>query len=88
MSLRSCDFVNGLDDFIHELPVVGDEQDGAGVGLEIVLQPEEGEEVEVVGRLVEHEQVGLHDKQAGEVGAHDPAAAEFLARLPVKVFAV
>jgi len=30
----------------------------------------------VVGRLVQHEEVGLHDEKAGEVGAHDPAAAE------------
>ena len=32
----------------------------------------------MVGRLVEEEQIGLHDQQAGEVGPHNPATAEFL----------
>ena len=31
----------------------------------------------MVGRLVEHEQVRLHDEELGEVGAHDPAAGVF-----------
>ena len=72
-----CDFVNLFDDFVHELAVMGDEEDGAGIVFEIVLEPEEGDEVEVVGRFVEHEEVGLHHEEAREVGAHDPAAAEF-----------
>ena len=32
----------------------------------------------MVGRFVEQEEVGLHHEQAGEVGAHDPATAQFL----------
>ena len=72
------DFVNAVDEGVHEFEIVGDEQEGTGAGFEILLEPEEGEEVEVVGRFVEEEEVGLHDEEAGEVGAHDPAAAEFL----------
>ena len=56
---------------------MGDHEDGSGVVQQVSLEPEQGKEVEVVRRLVEHEQVGLHDEQAGEVGAHDPATGEF-----------
>jgi len=41
-------------------------------------------EVEVVGRLVEQEEVRLHDEQAGKARAHNPAAAH-LAGLAVEL---
>ena len=72
------DLINRLDDFIHELPVVRDQEHGAGISLEVVLQPEQGDKVEVVGRLIEEEQIGLHDKQSGQMSSHDPTAAQFL----------
>ena len=53
-----------------------DEQHGAGVVLEILLEPDEREQVEVVRGLVEHQQIGLHDEQAREVRAHHPAAGK------------
>ncbi len=61
---------------IQEFAIVGNEDQPAGVTREIVLEPEQGLEIEVVGRLVEHEQRGLADQQAGEVRAHDPAAGK------------
>ncbi len=42
----------------------------------------------MIGRLVEHEQIGLHDEQAGQMGAHDPAAAEFAGGLGEMFLAV
>ena len=72
------DLVDGLNDLVHELAVVRNQEHGAGVGLEIVLEPEERDKVEVVGRFVEQEEVGLHHEQTGEVGAHDPSTAQFL----------
>ncbi len=71
------DFDDGFDDRVHEIAVVGDHQDGPRVVEQVTLEPEQREQVEVVGRLVEHQQVGLHDEQLGEVGAHDPAAGVF-----------
>ena len=78
------DLINRLDDFIHKLPVVRDQEYGAGIGLEVILQPEQGDKVEVIGRLIEQEQIGLHDKKSGEMGTHDPAATQFLG-LPFEV---
>jgi len=51
---------------------------------QIFLEPEERLEVEMVGGLVKHEEIGLLHQQAREMGAHDPAAAHFT-RGPVKI---
>ena len=42
---------------IHEIPVVGDKQQGAGVAAQPVLQPQAGVEVQVVGGLIQQQQV-------------------------------
>jgi hypothetical protein len=61
---------------VEERAVVGDDDQAAGVAREVVLKPEQRLEIEVVGRLVEQQQRGLGDEQAGEMGAHDPAAGK------------
>ena len=53
-------------DDVEEIAVVGDEDDGAGEIAEELLQPEDGFGVEVVGRLVQEEQVGLGGEGAAE----------------------
>ena len=69
------DFDHAVADGVEEGAVMGDNKQGSGVIAEVGLEPAERLEVEVVGRFVEHEEVGLHDEEAGEVGAHDPATA-------------
>ncbi len=76
MEALPCDFDDAADEGVEEFAVVRDHEDRAGVGFEVFLEPEEGFEVEVVGGFVEEEEVGLLDEEAGEVGAHDPAAGE------------
>ena len=71
------DFINLRRDFIHELAVVRDHQDRSAVRLEILLQPQQGQQVQVVGRFVQEQQIRLHHQQPGQVGAHDPSAAQF-----------
>ena len=46
----------------------------------MLLQPERAFEIEIVGRLVEQQQVGLGEQRGGERHAHAPAAGEFRAR--------
>lgn len=53
-------FKNAGDKGVEEGAIVRDHEEAAGVGLEVVLKPSEGLEIEVVGGLVKHEQVGLH----------------------------
>ena len=61
---------------VEELAIVRDEEDRAREGLEPVLEPEHGVEVEVVRGLVEEEKVRSRHERAREVEAHTPAAGE------------
>ncbi len=55
-----------------------DEDVAEGIALEIVLEPVAGFKVEMVGGLVEQQQVGLGQQQLGQRDAHLPAAAELI----------
>ena len=61
---------------VEEVAVVGDGHDGARVLLEEPLQPEHRFRVEVVGRLVEQEQVGVTEQQPTQRDAALLAARE------------
>ena len=63
---------------VHERAVVADEEHRAVVALQEGLEPLDALEVEVVGRLVEHEQVGVAQQELREADAHLPAAGEVL----------
>ena len=60
------EFPDPVDGRVEERPVVRRDQQRAGALAQVVLQPLEGVEVEVVGRLVEQEQVGVRDDKAGQ----------------------
>jgi hypothetical protein len=64
-------------DPIEEVAVVRHDDQRAGVGAQPPLQPQDGVEVEVVGRLVEQQQVRGHDERAREIEAHAEAAGKF-----------
>ena len=65
----------GRDD-VEEVTVVGDEDDSAAVGFEEVLQPADGLGVEVVGGLVEEEEIGLDAEGPAEGNAAFFSAGE------------
>ena len=75
---------DAADEAVEKFPVVRDDENRAGITVQIILKPQQRFEVEMVRRLVEHQQVRLLREQPGEVRAHDPAAAHFLRR-PVKI---
>ena len=64
---------NTVADGIEELSVVRNRQDRAGIALQLILKPTQCLKIQVISRFVEHEQIRFHDKQAGEMGPHDPA---------------
>ena len=66
---------------VEEGTVVRDDDEAARIARQVVLEPEQGFKVEVIGRFVEQQQGGLADEEAGEVGTHDPAAGEGLSDL-------
>ena len=61
---------------VEEIAVVRNQQQRRRRVLQPAFEPEHGVEVEVVGRLVEQQQVGAAGQGAGEVEAHPPAAGE------------
>jgi len=63
---------------------VGNQQDGAGIGPKVFLKPLQGFEVEMVGRLIEQQQIGLLHEQSRQMSAHHPSAAHRF-QLTIKV---
>jgi hypothetical protein len=61
---------------------VGDEQDRPGIGVQVLFQPADRIDIEMVRRLVEQQQVRLRHQRATEEGAATPAAGQ-LAHLTV-----
>ena len=65
---------------VQQDAIVRDQQCGAGKARKPGLQPQRGFQVEVVGRLVEQQQVGCGEQRGGQCDAHAPAAGELLHR--------
>src|SRR3712207_9444485 len=61
---------------VEQEAVVAHQQHGAAEALEPALQPHRSFQVEVVGGLVQQQQVGLQEQRAGQRHAHPPAAGE------------
>lgn len=61
---------------IQEVPVVRDQQQGAGIVLEKIFEPQDGVEVQVVGRFIEQQQVGGAHQGLRQVQTHAPAAGK------------
>ena len=59
VGVAAVELEDPLGHVVEEVPVVGDGQDGARVLREVLLQPLDALRVEVVGGLVEQQQVGL-----------------------------
>ncbi len=65
-----------LGDVVEEVAIVGDGDDGAGVLLQEAFEPVDRLGVEVVGRLVEQQQVGRRQQQPAQRDAATLAAGE------------
>jgi len=55
---------------------VRDQEQGARVFTQPAFQPENRVDVEMVGRLIQQQQVGTTHQRAGHIDAHPPAAGE------------
>ena len=68
-------------DAIEEVAVVRDDEERAAVALQPLLDPQYRVEIEVIGGLVEEQQVGRAHERLREVQPHAPAAGEARHRL-------
>ena len=69
-----------VDRGVEQIAVVADHDNGMRIVREVVLEPERAFEVEIVGRLVEEEEIRLRKQGRGECHAHAPATGKFGAR--------
>ncbi len=77
-ALAAIELQRPLRDVVEEVAVVGDQHDAAGVVLEIALEPGHRLRVQMVGRLVQQQDVGLGQQQLGQRHAPLLAARELL----------
>ena len=63
------DFNDPGDGSVEEVTVVGDDEDAAAVGCEVSLQPGDAREIEMVGRLVEQQEIGRPQEERREKDA-------------------
>jgi hypothetical protein len=68
---------DGIDRIVQELAVVADDQRRVRISLQPRLEPECAFEVEIVGGLVEQQQIGLRKQRRRQRHPHAPAAGEF-----------
>ena len=61
---------------IEEVAIVGDQQQGAGVIPQPLFEPDHRIQVEVVGRLVEQQQVRATHQRLRQIEPHPPATGE------------
>lgn len=75
---RTCS--EGRERTIAYLRVGGDDEDVV-VGGEVCFEPDDGAEIEMVGRLVEEEEMGLDEQSTRERDTHPPTTRHVLRRL-------
>ena len=68
-----------VDRIVEQIAVVADDDDGARIARQMVGKPERAFKIEIVGRLVEQQQVRLGEQHRGERDAHAPAAGKIRA---------
>ena len=69
-------FADAIADPLQKAPVVGDEHDGALKCSDLLLQPVDGGDIEVVGWLIKEQDVGLDHQRSGERRAPTPSSRE------------
>ena len=75
-ALAAVELEDPVRDVVEEVAIVGDRHDRALVVGEVLLEPRHGLGVQVVGRLVEQQQVGLGQQQPRQGDAPPLAAAQ------------
>ncbi len=81
LEAAALDVGDAAGDVVEEIAVVGNQQQRAAVILEPLFEPDDGIEVQVIGGLVEQQQVGAAHQRPPQVQPHAPAAGEARHRL-------
>ncbi len=57
--MTTVEFKDPAGNIVEKVSIVGDGNDGAGIALQVLFQPGYGFCIEMVGRLIEEENVGF-----------------------------
>ena len=76
VDMSARDFYGAVGHVVDKRTVVADEDDRVGLLLDKLLEPLDGPDVEVVGRLVEQKEVGLGQQELGQLDSHTPSPRE------------
>ncbi len=77
IELALAQMQDGVDRIVEQLAVVADDQGGIRIFLQPRFEPQRAFEIEIVGRLVEQQKLGLGEQSRRERHAHAPAAGKF-----------
>ncbi len=75
--LRLIEMEDMVGDGIKEVAIVADDEDRRRIARQIVDEPERAFEIEIIGRLVEEQQVRRRKEHRRQRHAHPPAAGKF-----------
>ena len=65
-----------VDHAVEKIAVMRNDDQRAGIALEPVFQPDDGVQIQVVGRFVQQQQVGRAHQRLRQIQAHAPAAGK------------
>ena len=65
-AVAAIEFEYPAGDIVEKIPVMGNGDDGAGILLEKSFQPAHRFRIEVIGRFIEQQHVGLGEQQAAQ----------------------
>ena len=62
----AVDLHHSFGDAVEDVTVVGDQHEGAGIAIQPTLQPFDGGSIEMVGGLIQQQNIWARDKCGGE----------------------
>ena len=71
--------------FVEEIPVMRNDEQDAFVSFQPALEPQNGRQIEMVGWLVEQQDVGPAHERTGKIEPHAPTAGKRINRVGVIV---
>ena len=69
-----------VDRGVEQVAVMADDDHGARIVRQMILEPQRAFEIEIVGGLVQQQQIGRGEQRRGERDPHAPAAGKFRTR--------
>ena len=66
-----------VDRLVEQIAVVADDEDRMGIARQMRLEPQRPFKIEIIGRLVEQQQIRLGEKRRRQRHAHAPPAGKF-----------